>query len=233
MITAYHRVNPWHKEDALTVSPGNFERQMRYLLKRGFIPVQPDDYLSKAGTGDSSSALLTTFDDGYADNLWYAAPVLGKLGVKPLIFLTVNYIGTVDIFRRYKDKEKDRFLNWREVGEMSAEGVVFGSHSLSHPHLTQVDDGTLRAEVAESKKIIEDRTGRPVNFFCCPYGDFDERVIVALQGAGYLGAVVTPGVGKMVKKSVYTLPRTGVYGHNGFLIFRIKIWKDYLTEKYF
>jgi len=234
MITAYHRINPWHKEDALTVSPGNFERQLRYLLGRGFKAVTPDDFI--AGCGRLSAVcrmLLTTFDDGYADNLWHALPVLKGLGVTPVIFLTVNYIGTGDIFRRYADREKDRFLNWREVREMSLKDAVFGSHSLSHPHLPRVEGAALQNEISDSKKIIEDRTGREASFFCYPYGDFDERVIEAVKNAGYRGAVVTPGAARRTVKGVYTMHRTGVYGHNGFNAFRTKIWKDYLIERFF
>lgn len=233
MILAYHRINPWHKKDALTVLPESFERQMRYLIKRKFRSVLPEEYISNRLLSAVRYPFLVTFDDGYADNLWYALPLLKKFSIKPLIFLTVNYVGTEDIFKRYRDKGKDRFLNWQEVKEMSVENVTFGSHSLSHPHLPGVGKEKLWAEVAESKKIMEDKTGREVDFFCYPYGDFDQRVIESVQKAGYKGAFVTPGIKRKIKKSIYTLTRTGVYGHNDFLTFRIKIWKDYLIERYF
>ena len=234
MILAYHRVNPWHGgADALTVSPGEFERQVKYLLGRKFKSVNPPDYFPVSSKKAGAEGLLITFDDGYADNLWYAMPVLKKYGIAPVIFLTVNYIGTRDLFGRYKDSEKDRFLNWREVKEMSAEGVVFGSHTLSHPHLPQLSEDRLDYEISESKKIIEDNTGKEAGIFCYPYGDFDERVIDAVRKAGYKGAVVTPGVRRRIKRGDYAVPRTGIYGHNGFPVFRMKIWKDYLTERYF
>ncbi|MBN1446031.1 MAG: polysaccharide deacetylase family protein [Candidatus Omnitrophica bacterium] len=267
MILAYHRVNPWYKEDALTVLPENFKRQMEYLLGKKFNFVSPEDYFSEdtphpipspprveGFTGEKLNPsprlqqgyggqvprvegvrgkTLVTFDDGYADNLWHALPVLKKLGIKPVIFLTVNYIGSKDIFKRYKNIERDRFMDWGEVREMSAQGVVFGSHSLSHPHLTQIEGNSLRREVAGSKKEIEDRTGREAGIFCYPYGDFNERVIDAVEKAGYKGAVVTPGMKRKIKTGRYAMPRTGIYGHNGFTAFRIKIWKNYLTEKYF
>jgi peptidoglycan/xylan/chitin deacetylase (PgdA/CDA1 family) len=252
MILAYHRINPWYKNDALTVLPENLERQIQYLIKGKFKFVLPESYISELQNGKPAmnkqkrqstphpvpspikgrGNMLITFDDGYADNLWYAMPVLKKLGITPLIFLTVSYIGTQNIFSRYKDKAKDRFLNWEEVKQL-ANGVVFGSHSLSHPHLPQVEKERLWSEVSESKRIIEDKIGREVSFFCYPYGDFDERVISAVKKAGYKAAFVTPGIKKKIRKSIYTLPRTGVYGHNSFLTFRIKIWKDYLTERYF
>jgi len=231
MILAYHRINPWYPEDALTVQPENFERQMKYLLKK-FKSVSPADYIS-GGLEDFPGSMLVTFDDGYADNLWYAMPVLKKLGIRPVIFLTVNYTGKKEIFKRYKNAERDRFLDWGEVKEMSSEGVVFGSHSLSHPHLPQMDDKSLRAEVEDSKKAIEDATGGEAFLFCYPYGDFNERVVAAVEKAGYSGAVVTPGMKRKIRAGRYTMPRTGVYGHNGFMAFKMKIWKSYLKEKYF
>ncbi|MCM8778015.1 MAG: polysaccharide deacetylase family protein [Candidatus Omnitrophica bacterium] len=175
--------------------------------------------------------ILITFDDGYADNLWYAMPVLETLNIKPLIFLTVNYIGTDNIFHRYKDRKKDRLLNWEEVKKMSEQGVVFGSHSLSHPHLPLLDDKKLWEEVSLSKKIIEDKTGKEVLNFCYPFGDFNERVIEKVKLAGYKNAFVTPPKGKKIKETDYTLFRAGIYGHNNFLTFRIKIWKGLLKEK--
>ncbi|HOL23024.1 MAG TPA: polysaccharide deacetylase family protein [bacterium] len=225
MILAYHRVNPFYKKDALTVSPENFRRQIEFLLKKGLKPVHPEKYIK------NPSSLLITFDDGYADNLWYALPVLKQLNIVPIIFLTVNYIGTDIIFSRYSDKEKDRFLNWKEVKEMSEAGVIFGSHSLSHPHLTQLNEKKLIEEVSLSKKIIEEKTGKEVLYFCYPYGDFNEKVIEKVKESGYKSAFVTPPRGKKVKETDYTLIRTGIYGHNNFLMFRIKIWKDYLKGK--
>ncbi|MCX8082109.1 MAG: polysaccharide deacetylase family protein [bacterium] len=206
MILAYHRINPYYKNDALTVSPENFQKQIEYLLQKGLKP-------------------LITLDDGYADNLWYAIPLLDKFNIKPLIFLTVNYIGTNNIFPRYKDLERDRFLNWAEVRQMSDNSTIVGSHSLSHPHLTLLDEKSLWEELSFSKKIIEDKTGKEVLYFCYPYGDLNEKVIEKVKEAGYKGAFVTPPKGKKIKNTNYTLIRTGIYGHNNFMIFKLKIWK--------
>ncbi|MCM8821132.1 MAG: polysaccharide deacetylase family protein, partial [Candidatus Omnitrophica bacterium] len=217
MILAYHRVNPYYKDDVLTVSPENFKRQIEYLLKKGlkFVSSQeyiPHTYLLPKEARGKRKEILITFDDGYADNLCYAIPILERFNIKPLIFLTVNYIGSSNIFSRYKDKEKDRLLNWQEVQEMSEQGIIFGSHSLSHPHLSLLDDKKLWEEVSLSKKIIEDKTGKKILYFCYPYGDFSERVIEKVKLAGYKNAFVTPPKGKKIKENDYTLLRTGIYG---------------------
>ncbi|MGI6595158.1 MAG: polysaccharide deacetylase family protein [Candidatus Ratteibacteria bacterium] len=224
MILAYHRINPYYKDDALTVSPENFERQVLYLINKGIRPVLP--YNGKIEPAD----FLITFDDGFADNLWYAEPILAQYKIRPLIFLTVNYTGTGNIFERYKDREKDRFLNWKEIKQMSEKGVIFGSHSLSHPHLTCLDNKKLWEELHTSKKMIEDNIGREVPYFCYPYGDFNNKVIEKVKEAGYKYAFVTPLGDKKIENTSYTLLRTGIYGHNTPFVFRIKIWKS-LREK--
>jgi len=228
MILAYHRINPWYKEDALTVSPGNFRRHIAYLAKYFNMP-PPEKCFPGGGTSGKSAAV--TFDDGFADNLWYAMAVLEDFGVRPLIFITAGYIGTAATLPRYKDLKRDRFLNWSEVKKMADCGVNFGSHALTHSHLPALEPGLIEKEVGDSKKMIEDKTGREAEFFCYPYGDFSQKVIDAVQKAGYRGAVVTPGK-RRVGATRYTIPRTGIYGHNNFFVFRIKTWKGYLAGKY-
>jgi len=233
LILAYHRINPWYGDDALTVPPGRLKKQVGYLVKKGFRSFLPEDYFSEIKAVPGRYRFSITFDDGFADNLWYALPVLEASGIRPLIFLTAGLIGTDKTLERYKNPERDRFLNWGEVGEMIDRGVKFGSHAINHLHLPSLKDSIMKEEICGSKKLIEDRTGEKVDFFCYPYGDFNEKVIDAVQNAGYTCAFVTPGKRKL-DKGRYTVPRTGIYGHNGFLTFMVKIWKDSRkTEKLF
>jgi len=226
MILAYHRINPWYKKDALTVSPEMFEKQIEYLLKKKwkFEILSPQIFQKKKW-------FSITFDDGFADNLWFALPVLKKFNISGVVFLTVGYIGTEKIFPRYNSYEKDRFLKWNEVRELVKEGIEIGSHSLTHPRLTQIPLKEVKREIEDSKKIIEDKTGKEVKYFCYPYGDFNKRIMEIVEKAGYELAVVTPC--RKIKNTKFSMIRTGIYGHNNLLIYRIKIWRSYLREKFF
>lgn len=88
-------------------------------------------------------------------------------------------------------------MTWDQVREMARAGIEFGSHTVSHPILTQLDDAALERELVESRTTIAEMTGQPVNIFAYPDGGpkaFDTRVIAAVQRAGYqLGLAYIPG----------------------------------------
>ncbi|MCM8818098.1 MAG: polysaccharide deacetylase family protein [Candidatus Omnitrophica bacterium] len=230
MILAYHRINPYYKEDVLTVNLDNFKQQINYLISKNFEFLSMEEYIELKE--NLNSKVVITFDDGFSDNFYFAFEILSKFNIKPLIFLIVNYINTDKIFSRYKDREKDRFLNWKEINEMLEYGVEFGSHTLTHPHLTQIPEEKAKEEIFISKKIIEDKIGKEVKFFCYPYGEFNEKIIEIVKMAGYKSAVVTPKKYRKIQNSIFAMKRIGIYGHNSFLIFKLKIWKEYLKEKF-
>ena len=88
-------------------------------------------------------------------------------------------------------------LNWSQVREIADAGFEIGSHSVSHPVMTSLDDESLRFELVQSKMQIERQIGRQVTSFCYPNGqpfDFDERVKTMVSEAGYRCALAAfPG----------------------------------------
>lgn len=227
MILCYHRINPWYDKDVLTVEPEKFKKQINYFLSKKFEFINIEQYLSSYR---KNKKIVITFDDGFRDNFLFAYEILQNLNIPFIIFLTVNFIGTEKLFSRYKDKEKDRFLNWNEVIEMAENGVEFGSHSLNHPDLTKLKKEEKEKEIIDSKKIIEDKIGKEVKFFCYPYGFYDKKVIEVVEKAGYKGAVVNRRRNMEITR--YSMPRVGIYGHNNFFTFKIKIWREYIREKF-
>jgi len=86
-------------------------------------------------------------------------------------------------------------LTWDEVREMQTLGMTLGSHSVSHPNLTLLSPGELRAELEHSRQVIEARTGAPCRHFCYPYGAHAPAVREAARSAGYVTAVTTEAPG--------------------------------------
>ena len=95
LVLMYHRINDeiGQKLAGLTVSVANFEEQLQYFKKHFQIVRLEEDWTSLKKTG-----LVLTFDDGYADNLWNALPLLEKYGIPATLFITTLNSNTTDEF---------------------------------------------------------------------------------------------------------------------------------------
>ena len=101
----------------------------------------------------------------------------------------------------------DLIMDWEQLVELSNEGHEIGSHGAAHEILTQLDDASLEAEIAGSRRTIADRLGKLVRSFCYPNGSVDERVARAVQQAGYGCAVTTESGNNGPEGNAYLLRR--------------------------
>src|SRR4051812_35998679 len=94
-ILTYHRVadascDPWE----LCVSPDNFAGQLRVLQQHTSV-FRLDEIVSIVRKGGRlpPKACVVTFDDGYADNLYAAEPLLAAHKTPATIFMTSGSVG--------------------------------------------------------------------------------------------------------------------------------------------
>ena len=80
-------------------------------------------------------------------------------------------------------------MSWSELRAIAEDGIEVGSHTITHPRLTQLSPAELERELVESRERIEDELGRPCRFLAYPYGDEAEHVRAAAEAAGYCGSV--------------------------------------------
>lgn len=100
-----------------------------------------------------------------------------------------------------------RTLTWDDLRGLRERGVEIGSHTMTHPHLTQLADAELERELVEARGRIEDEIGAPCRFLAYPYGDVDERVRSVARRAGYVAAFGLPGT----PGDTFDYPRVGIY----------------------
>ena len=81
-------------------------------------------------------------------------------------------------------------LAWDDFPRIDPGLVTIGSHTVSHPILTRIDDQHLERELTESRRVLEDRLGRSVDLFCYPNGSMDQRVREVAERV-YRAAVTT------------------------------------------
>jgi hypothetical protein len=83
------------------------------------------------------------------------------------------------------------FLTWDEIIEMCDKGVTIGAHTLSHPYLTNLNIDEAKYEITESKKILENKLKRKIEFFAYPYGgndSYNDKIIKIVKKAGFICA---------------------------------------------
>ncbi len=146
-----------------------------------------------------------TFDDGYADFLDEALPVLRKHGCRATVFVLPGRPGGVNEWDPLGPRKP--LLTHDDIRRLAVAGMEVGSHGLYHQDLTGLSDEELRRETADSRALIGDLTGSLPEGFCYPYGFLDRRVARAARRAGYSYAcALTPGP----LLSRFALPRTHI-----------------------
>ncbi|MDP3142515.1 MAG: polysaccharide deacetylase family protein [Candidatus Omnitrophota bacterium] len=197
-ILNYHSVSPTKYIDTPVLNPEVFAKQMEFIYRRGYKVISLDDYIEQRQAGKRLiNTVVITFDDGYEDNFTYAFPILKKYHFPATIFLVVNDLG------------KPRFLTLSQIKEMGKENIGFGSHTINHHYLPAViEDGVeLKQQIFESKKILEQKIGRPIDYFCYPLGGHNEYIKKMVKDAGYKAAFTTnKGKGKL-NQDIYAIKR--------------------------
>ncbi len=103
-------------------------------------------------------------------------------------------------------------LDWEKIKEMGQNQISFGSHAHSHRILTYLNLTEIKKELIQSKSLIGEKTGKPVNFFAYPNGDYTPQIKELVKEVGYLGACAAGKTRKKQKEiDLFALPRTGVH----------------------
>lgn len=176
-ILLYHAVGTRlaHDRYGISIEQRLFERHMDILAREAhdFHLTTFDDTRNFATT---FLRVAVTFDDGYRDNLHVAAPILLKRNIPFTVFVTSSFVG----------KTSDGYLSAAELKELSAlPNVTIGAHGATHIRLAECDNATLRRELNESRRRIEDIIGRPVTAVSYPHGSVNLRARAAAAQAGY------------------------------------------------
>lgn len=185
-ILMYHyiRNNPDPRDSMgfnLSVTPADFSAQMDWLAAGGYHPIDFNDLRAywQAGQPLPSKPLIITLDDGYADLYTNAYPILRAHDFKAVAYVVSGFLGS------------RQNVSAAQIQELDRNGVEIGAHTFSHADLTKVSPAELQRQLVDSKVSLEQILGRPVLDFCYPAGQFNPRVVAAVQAAGYDTATTT------------------------------------------
>jgi peptidoglycan/xylan/chitin deacetylase (PgdA/CDA1 family) len=318
LILMYHRIaepesDPWE----LSVSPRHFAAHLE-ILKKYTRPMSLRDLVAGLQNGKvPRRAVVVTFDDGYADNLYEAKPLLERHNIPATVFLPTGHIGKSEEFwwdklarlllnshtlpkkphldvngrshvwgltesydhpetgcRHGNDESKAglqpysrrslyfsvyqlllplpeqdrqaclqeiqgwisgetkarpayRTLSPEEVGMLGRDGLVeIGAHTITHPFLSVCPEAIQQREIEQGKIDLEAITGRQVNSFAYPHGDYDGRSVALVRQAGFVCACSIEENSVCRHSDPFLLPRFKVDNYHGEAFMRrlLGIW---------
>ena len=185
-ILVYHHVRPqegWAKTTwswKMTVTPETFEKQMKWLYDKGYTTMTLSE-LTAAIRGETpmpGKPVVITFDDNNLSQYDVAVPIMEKYGQKAVFYLIAKYLDSANMVNR------DRAL------ELQAKGHEIASHTMTHRALTGLNDTDTIWELEESKRVLEELTGKPVKHVAYPGTAHNQRVRDLAKAAGYETATI-------------------------------------------
>jgi peptidoglycan/xylan/chitin deacetylase (PgdA/CDA1 family) len=211
-ILLYHRIAPFSSAlpsitQRLTVSPADFAAQMAWLVHHGYHAVTELQALNALERGAKlpRKPLMITFDDGYRDVLWNAAPVLRRLHLRATEFVITGRISGPD----------SSFLTWPELVRLERQGVEIGSHTITHADLPALSAARAFPELRRSRLILEQHLHRAVQWLAYPYGKTDASVVSLARKAGYLLAMTEVPGNVQSARSPFLLRRDEILDTSG------------------
>lgn len=171
VVLAFHRVNSITAGDALTISPSEFEDHCQFV-QRHFDVISLGELIRRTEVGiGTGGTLAITFDDGYRDNAEVAAPILAQLGLPATFFLITGFIGT-DRVAPWDEHlpAPPGWMSWEQVRELHRAGFDLGAHTVNHVDMAEATPETVRSELKESKRTLEEFLGTRVDLFSYPFG---------------------------------------------------------------
>lgn len=196
------KVHPYYET---STSPYIFAQHMKYLYENGYQAVTLREaicYLSDVKRLKEKIVIIT-FDDGFRDFYTEAFPVLNSHGFSATVFLPTAFIKNDRL--KFKDKE---CLSWNEVRKLHNEGIMFGSHTVNHPKLSEMSEDDILFELMHSKEQIENEISGSVESFSYPFAfpeqdkEFVRNLLKVLKKCGYKYGVTTR-IGTSSKRDAY------------------------------
>ncbi|HET9258375.1 MAG TPA: polysaccharide deacetylase family protein [Pseudonocardiaceae bacterium] len=219
-VLMYHSVEPYEQDPYLvTVSPGRFERQLRWLHRRGLRGTSMRELLAARRTGTGAGLVGLTFDDGYADFHEHALPALARYGFTATVFVIAGLLGGTNSWDPAGPRKA--LMDADGVRDVARRGIEIGSHGMRHVSLTSCDE--LVAEVSESRATLTELTGEKITGFCYPYGHLDAAALEAVRASGYdYGCAIW----RSPLTSTHALPRIYVGDRDGSLRLLAKWYRN-------
>jgi len=174
--------------------PATFYIISESLMNNTFV-VWPDmiDLVQKYATGNLEFSFGTFIKPGFSSHTQNISLIdfIKKSGEKRNQYLT-EIDNQCAYWREHANKHPDfiQLITSDKLNEFKNEPLIeYGSHTHLHYNLEFLPENLCSNELTTSKRIIEEKTGRPVNSIAFPDGSYNAKTLELSKVAGYNNAV--------------------------------------------
>jgi len=115
-------------------------------------------------------------------------------------------------------------LTWDQLRQLARDGVTLGSHTRTHPIMTQLPHDQIREEVRGSQQDLKTEIGFAFPIFCYPNGDHNDTITTTLREEGILlGFTTLAGENELGSTDLLRLRRTGITPRSSLPIFSLRL----------
>lgn len=220
-VLMYHQVGRFaeptqHRSSFCDV--GRFRAQMGLLKTLGcrVISLREAEAALFEGQPLAGRSVVLSFDDGYENFAEHAVPVMAEFGYPSVLFAVSGLLGQSARWLS-NGGHNSPLLSTQRLRELRSAQVEIGSHTVSHPRLSQLGAIEVWREIADSKAALEQSLGEAVDFFAYPYGDYNPAVRDAVAQAGYQAALTCSRGTANTAPNRFEIPRKAIaYGDDLF-----------------
>lgn len=162
VVLIHHRVGGG-SHSRVDLEPSEFEAQLDHLVQHHRV-LSLDDAVASLSGGRSEPGVVLTFDDGTADFVDHAVPMLVRYGVPTTLFTATSFIESGEAFPWGAPP-----ASWSGLADAVSTGLVsVGSHTHSHRLLRGVPAEVASDEIGRSVDLIAERLGAVPQHFAYP-----------------------------------------------------------------
>ena len=147
-----------------SAATARFAAQIAFLKRFGrFASADAALDLLRSSDGLTEITFVMTFDDGYADTLETALPVIEREAIPAILFLASDWLAA-------PPRDGNSYMDRDGVARWLAAGCHIGSHGATHRQFSRMSREEAAEELARSQRSLEALAGHPVRHFACPWG---------------------------------------------------------------
>ncbi len=159
----------------LSMRPSELDSLLDAIQGSGHTIVPLSELLGRPGVPDR---IAITFDDALGSVAEEGLPLLARRGLVATVFVVSSRVGTDNGWRSQPAwVPRLSSMGWGELEALAEAGWEIGSHTNTHPRLTDCNDSIVRDELRLAHEQIEGRLGVSPEVFAYPYGAVDERIL--------------------------------------------------------